>query len=235
MTEMNNIEQEHKEALVVLSLTYPFVEETASPELFLFKEKEQYHVGIVDITGHIIVESVVDKDTEIDVFYYNGINIIQLKDNITNTIRIYTLEDKILKCIYRSKRFKVDRLLQHVIIMYDIQSNAHTIINYNGAKLTDREYLNIVEYLPSHDIIGVHYLEIDKENRSTIRKYDAFNKHGKLRNKDMTTTDIMCKYLVDNIVLYSRGLNHVRVRKLKDRIEIRGDNLYFRIVRRKST
>ena len=230
---MSSIEQKHNRALVVLNLTYPFVEETESPELFFFKEEASYHIGIVDVTGHVIIKSEVAKDTEIDIFYYNGVNIIQLKDNITNKIRIYTLEGKIPKCIYMSKRFKVDRLLQHVIIMYDIQSNAHTMIDYDGVRLTDREYLNIVEYLPSKDIIGVHYLEIDKDTRCTIKKYDTFNRHGKLKCEDITTQDVMSQYLVDNVILYSRGLHQVRVRKLKDRIEIRGDNLYFRTVRRK--
>ena len=230
---MSSIEQKHKKALVVLSLTYPFVEETASPELFFFKEEASYHIGIVDITGHVIIKSDINKSAEIDVFYYNGINIIQLKDNITNKIRIYTLEDKIPKCIYMSERFKVDRLLQHVIIIHDIQSNAHAMIDYDGTRLTDREYLNIVEYLPSHDIIGVHYLEIDKDTRCAIKKYDTFNKHGKLEHEDITNIEVMSHYLVDNVILYSRGLHQVRVRKLKDRIEIRGDNLYFRTIRRK--
>lgn len=230
---------QHAKALVVLSMAYPFVVETESPELFIYRKERSYNKGVIDIHGNEIVKSTEVGDKDIDVFYRKGRTIIQLLDPTAKFTRVYTFdsETRLTKCIHRSKRLKAVRLLDNMIVAEVVgDSNGinggETLLDYEGHRVTDEEYLRVIEHVPTGDIICVHYLSIDKETKQTIKEYDIFNKKGKqLEHRTRCTDEMRSKYYVDNTILYSRGMTHIEVKKLRGKLVVIGDNLYYKEVK----
>lgn len=203
------------EALHMLRLVYENLVATESSFVYLFGKPHnsgETTYGIVTKYGEVLEEAVFSKN-DIEVYHKNKHNIIEIYFKDTRHIHIFELIDTgnsiRLKQIYKSMKYKIDRLMDLGIVLYSTDSyNGHTVIDYSGCRGSKEEYLSVIEHKNSGDLICPRFLEVNIKTKKTIYKFDILTAQGKPKITNVYwSKDMVVKYIITESLAHRRNIH----------------------------
>ena len=201
----------------MLRLVYENLIETESSLVYLFgrhSSSDGVTYGIVTKYGIVLEDAVFNKN-DIRVYNKNRHNILEIYFKDTGYIHIFELIDTGMsvktKQVYRSKQYKISRLISSGIVLYNTDSyNGHTVIDYSGHRGSKEEYLSVIEHKNSRDLICPRFLEIDPKTKLTICKFDILTTKGKPKMVNIRwSEELTSKYLITESLAHRRNIHTV--------------------------
>jgi hypothetical protein len=210
----------------LLDITYDSVKETEVPFVFLCKpEPSCTEYALVGADGKLLIDQEIAEDTYY-LYHECGRNLIlYYSTRPEEAFVLATISNSVngisIKKIFGSKvEFTVTP--HKNVIGVSFPSSGISIMTYNGKKVTDKDYLNVITYKDGREkhktevILGINFMQIigltDREGWEHLRSVDIFDTKGKLLESDILTSEIEKRYGLSQSTLYSRNISGIEKR-----------------------
>lgn len=199
----------------VLFLVHEKVMNTDNDNILIYKDDfSTPFIGLMTSDGHILTSENIVFDT----LLFKE-NIVVYRDGDYKKIYlIINKQDKIrLKQIYKAKDFSVEEVYTNLVVIST--DNGLLIINKQGRRLIDKEYLNIIKVKErnTYKFFGINFLKI-RESFGVVRSIDIIDKFGNILEENVEWNDTLNKqYLINISSLYGRNIKLIEYRTINSR------------------
>lgn len=224
--------------LETLSLIYNQVLETNDTRLYLFKHSNDNY-GLISNTGVEVLPEVIKAGTFKALKSDVRSNKIYVQYTNAETGKIHICEvNAELKCknIHISNFDKLEHVAKNTLFISSENCGMH-VLSKTGKYITEKDYLQLVEFRAFGIIVGVNFLYIEHGNNASnsnsnsnnhvVRSVDILDENGNTQQKDIKKLDIepFNKVNMQMSELYTRGIHKIDIKENKGKVKVYVDDI----------